>query len=226
MINPLRSEAEAFRFVLASLAYFAAIVLAAVLGGRWVGLGVFIALSALVIGWWLRARRTERPVPTRPTRSSAPDERRILVIANETVGGRALRDLVLEKSVSQPTEVLVICPALNAPLKHWVSDEDQARAAAQKRLDDSLSRLGDVAIIARGQVGDSDPLQAIEDGIRTFYPDELIISTHPEGRSNWLERGVVSGARERFDLPITHVVVDLEAEREEVQSTGETGFPP
>ena len=54
MINPLRSEAEAFRFVLASLAYFAVIVLAAVVGGRWVGLGVFIALSAVVVGWWLR----------------------------------------------------------------------------------------------------------------------------------------------------------------------------
>ena len=58
MINPLRSEAEAFRFVLASLAYFAAIVLAVVLGGRWVGLAVFVVLSALVIGWWVRARRT------------------------------------------------------------------------------------------------------------------------------------------------------------------------
>src|ERR671937_2138438 len=89
MINPLRSEAEAFRFLLGAIAYFAAIVLAAVLGGRWVGLVVFIVLSALVIGWWLRARRAERPVPTRPTRPSAPDERRNLGIANETVGGPA-----------------------------------------------------------------------------------------------------------------------------------------
>jgi hypothetical protein len=70
---------------------------------------------------------------------------------------------------------------------------------------------------ARGEVGDSDPVQAIEDALRTFGPDEVIISTHPEGRSNWLERGVVTGARERFAVPITHVVVDLEAEREEVR---------
>ena len=46
--------------------------------------------------------------------------------------------------------------------------------------------------------------------------DELIVSTHPEGRSNWLERGVVDGARDRFDIPITHVVVDLDRESEEV----------
>ena len=38
-----------------------------------------------------------------------------------------------------------------------------------------------------------------------------MISTHPEGRSNWLERNVVGAARERFDVPITHVVVDLDA---------------
>jgi hypothetical protein len=54
---------------------------------------------------------------------------------------------------------------------------------------------------------------AIEDALRTFQPDELIVSTHPEGRSKWLERGVVDRARERFDLPLTHVVVDLDADR-------------
>jgi hypothetical protein len=68
--------------------------------------------------------------------------------------------------------------------------------------------------VADGEIGDGDPLQAIDDALRTFAPDELIISTHPEGRSHWLERGVVSGARERFALPVTHVVVDLEAERQ------------
>jgi hypothetical protein len=217
VINPLRSEAEAFRFVLATLAYFAAIVLAAVLGGRWVGLAVFIALSAAVIGWWVRARRTEQRVPTRPTRQSAPDERRILVIANETVGGRTLRDTIHEKSEGYREEVLVVTPALNSPLKHWASDEDAARAAAQQRLDASLARLREAGVEARGEVGDGEPLQAIEDALRTFGADEIIISTHPEGRSHWLERGVVSGARERFAVPITHVVVDLEAEHEEVR---------
>jgi hypothetical protein len=217
VINPLRSEAEAFRFLLATVAYFAAIVLAAVLGGRWVGLAVFIGLSAAGLGWWLRARRVEAPVPTRPTRQSAEDERRILVIANETVGGETLRDCIRQKSEGYREEVLVVTPALNSPLRHWASDEDGARAAAQSRLDASLGRLRQSGVDARGQVGDGDPLQAIEDALRTFGADEIIISTHPEGRSNWLERGVVTNARERFAVPITHVVVDLAAEREEVR---------
>jgi GABA permease len=107
--------------------------------------------------------------------------------------------------------VLVVCPALNSPLRHWVSDEDAARAAAQERLDESLAPMRAAGLNATGEIGDGDPIQAIEDALRTFRPDELIVSTHPAGRSHWLERGVVEKARERFDLPLTHVVVDLEA---------------
>jgi hypothetical protein len=114
--------------------------------------------------------------------------------------------------------VLVVAPALNTPLRTWVSDEDPARAAAEQRLQTSVARLRDGGVEVRGEVGDSDPLQAIEDGLRTFGADEVILSTHPEGRSNWLERGVVEAARTRFAVPITHVVVDLERQSEEVRS--------
>jgi hypothetical protein len=216
MINPLRSEAEAFRFLIASIAYFGAIVIATVAGGTWVGLAVFIVLTAAVLGWWLRARREERPAQTTP-RPHAEGERRILVIANETVGGHTLRRMILEKSLDVREEVLVVTPALNSPLKHWVSDEDDARAAAQDRLNASLAQLAEAGVQARGEVGDGDPLQAMEDALRTFGADEIIISTHPEGRSHWLERGMVEKARQRFAVPITHVVVDLEREHEEVR---------
>src|SRR5437667_6351519 len=216
MINPLRSEAEAFKFLIASIGYFGAIVIASVAGGKWVGLGVFLFLSAVVGAWWARARREGRPERTTP-RPHAAGERRILVVANETVGGHHLRSMILERSLDVREEVLVVTPALNSPLKHWVSDEDEARAAAQERLDASLARLAEAGVQARGEVGDGDPLQAMEDALRTFGADEIVISTHPPGRSNWLERGVVEKARERFAVPITHVVTDLEVEREEVK---------
>jgi hypothetical protein len=211
MINPLRSEAEAFRFLIASIAYFAAIVVASLVGGKWVGLGVFIALSAAVVAWWWHARREDRPRRTVP-RPHAPGERRILVVANETVGGHTLRSAILEKSLDVREEVLVVTPALNSPIRHWVSDDDGARASAQQRLDESLAQLAAAGVEAKGQIGDGDPLQAMEDALRTFGADEIIISTHPEGRSNWLERGIVENARERFAVPITHVVVDLDRE--------------
>jgi hypothetical protein len=177
---------------------------------------VFIALT-LVGLWFLLRRRPEAPIRTAPPRRGAEDERRILVIANETVGGEKLRDEIRRRSENYREHVLVVCPALNSPLRHWASDDDAARAKAQDRLDASLARLSEAGLEARGEVGDSEPLQAMEDAMRTFGADEIIISTHPEGRSNWLEKGVVSGARERFAVPITHVVVDLEAERETIR---------
>jgi hypothetical protein len=213
MRNPLRSEAEAYRFLWLTIGYFAAIVVASLVGGRWWGVGVFVGLTA--VGAWFSLRKEETGEMTRaiPARDSAPDERRILVVANETVGGRTLRQTIREKTEGARSQVLVVSPALNSPLKHWVSDEDSAREAAQRRLDASLARLAEDGIRARGEVGDAEPLQALEDALRTFGADEIIISTHPEGRSHWLEQGLVTKARERFTVPITHVVVDLEAER-------------
>ena len=132
------------------------------------------------------------------------------MVANETVGGAELLAEVRERARGV-ARVRVVAPALNTPIRHWVSDEDDARAAAQERLDASLAAMRAQGIQADGEIGDGDPIQAIEDAIRTFRPDELILSTHPEGRSNWLERGVVERARERFEIELTHVVVDLGA---------------
>ena len=212
MRNPFRSEAEAYRFLIGTVVYFAAIVLATALGGRWWGIGVFVALSVLVLIWFFRREVREQPPATAPAHRGAEDERRVLVVANETVVGRALREAVESAAGGGRANVLVVCPALNSPLKHWTSDEDQARATAEDRLRRSVAELERLGISARGEVGDADPLQAIEDALRTFGADVIVISTHPEGRSNWLERGVVTSARERFAVPITHVVVDLDAE--------------
>ena len=208
--NPFRSEAEAYRFLLLTIGFFALIVAAAALN-TWLGLVVFIALSALVVVRWVRSRSNEPVERTSVPRRGAEDERRILVIANETVGGAELLDVLRRKAEGVHEEILVVCPALNSVVRHWASDEDGARAAAQQRLNSSLERLAEDGVEARGEVGDGDPLQAMEDALRTFGADEIVISTHPEGRSHWLERNVVGQARERFDVPITHVVVDLEA---------------
>jgi hypothetical protein len=214
-LNPFRSEAEAYRFVWLTIGYFGLIVAGALIN-RWLGLAVFIVLSTIVVFSYVRRGERGRRVVA-PRHRGGEDERRILVVANETVGGEALRSMIRDRSSGYSAQVLVVTPALNSPLKHWVSDEDEARAAAQQRLDRSLARLREAGIDARGEIGDGEPLQAIEDALRTFGADEIIISTHPEGRSNWLERGVVSGARDRFAVPITHVVVDLDREREEVR---------
>ncbi|SRR6266536_2300908 len=210
MKNPFRSEGDAFRFVWLTVGYGALIVIGSAINA-WLGLAVFLALTAVAIWWGVFHGRGERPVRQAPA-PSPPDEYRILVVANETVGGPELLNEIRERAAGRTARIFVVCPALNSPLKHWVSDEDEARAVAQRRLDASLTSMRAVRLNATGEIGDGDPVQAIEDALRMFQPDELIISTHPPGRSNWLERGVVERARERFALPLTHVVVDLDAD--------------
>src|ERR1051326_4735979 len=155
--NPFRSEAEAYRFLIVTVAYFAAIVVASVLGGRWAGLSVFIVLSLAAGGWYLVRDRPAPPVPQAPTRRGAEDERRILVVANETVAGERLRSTIQQAAGEGRAQVLVVSPALTSPLRHWASDEDDARARAQARIDASLARLRELGIEASGEVGDSDP---------------------------------------------------------------------
>src|SRR6266852_5635690 len=205
MRNPFRSEADAFRFVWLTIGYFALIFVGSLIN-VWVGVGVFVVVTAVAFWWLFRRGDQEAPVKQTPA-ASPPGEYRILVVANETVGGSELLSEIRERSAGHAARVLVVTPALNSPLRHWVSDEDQARAAAQERLDESLGSMRAAGLNATGEIGDGDPIQAIEDAVRTFQPDELIISTHPVGRSHWLERGVVEKARERFDLPVAHVVV-------------------
>jgi hypothetical protein len=207
MQNPFRTEEQAFRFLIVTIGCAALIVIGAFIN-KWVGLAVFVVEAAILGRFDVRHGRRDRPIQHAPPPLPA-GERRILVVANETVGGRPLLEEIRKRSEGVDEHVLVVVPALNSPLKHWTSDEYGAREAAHERLGASLAAMRAAGIDASGEVGDSDPLQAIEDALRTFAPDELIISTHPPERSHWLERGVVTGARERFALPVTHVVVDL-----------------
>jgi GABA permease len=212
MKNPLRSEEDPFRFVWLTVAYFALIVVAYFID-HWAGLVVFVLLTIGVL-WFGLMRKEDAVAPERQAPAASPaGEHRILVVANETVGGAELLGEVRERAGGQRVRVLVVSPALNSPLGHWTNDEEAARSQAQERLDASLAGMRAVGLDVAGEIGDGDPLQAIEDALRTFQPDELIVSTHPVGRSHWLERGVVDRARERFDLPLTHVVVDLDADQ-------------
>jgi GABA permease len=207
MESPFRSEEAAFRFLLITIGAFALIVLAS-----WIstvlGFLTFLGLSAAAVAVYLRQRG---PAPERT--HVAPLEthggRRVLVVANETVAGEELLSTISTLALSQQTQFRVVCPALNSRLRTFTSDEDPAREAAQQRLDETLARLASVGIDAHGEVGDGDPLVAVDDAVRTFDPNEIVISTHPLGKSNWLERGVVESIRARYDVPLTHVVVDL-----------------
>jgi hypothetical protein len=140
----------------------------------------------------------------------------ILVVANETVGGRALLREIERRTRGKRGAVHVVAPALvESRVKFALADVDEARELARARLEKSLAALAQLDVDATGDVGDADPNLAIEDALRLFPADEVIISTHPSERSTWLENSVVEQAQRDLNLPVTHVVVDLEAETEE-----------
>jgi hypothetical protein len=213
MINPLRSEEDAFRFTVVVAVLLAPVALAAILFGSGVGLAVAGGLAFGIFFALFVLRRDGSPERASLRRARQDGKHGLLVVANETLSGEALRDEIEHRVTGTDTELFVICPALNTKIRHWTSDSDQARAAAHARLQEMLDALDRDGFTARGDIGEADPIQAMEDALRVFGADEVIISTHPPGRSNWLERDVVRRARERFDVPVTHVVVDLARER-------------
>jgi hypothetical protein len=172
--------------------------------------------GALLLGFGAgvayRSSRGSLPHSVELTRGG-DGKHRVLVVANETVGGEALQEEIRERCRGRDCEILVVTPALAASrAAHWASDVDEAIELARQRMELSLIAIDGMGLKARGEIGDSDPNVAIEDALRVFSADEVVISTHPPDRSRWLERGVVERAREEIELPVTHVVVDLAAE--------------
>lgn len=213
MHNPLRSEADAFRWLVV-IGLCAASVIALTLLTR-PAVGATWAVLLLVGGAALGYRSARGSLPRRVEVTRGGDGRhRVLVVANETVEGKVLLDEIRERCRGRRAEALVVTPALVASrASHWASDVDEAIELARQRMELSLIALRTAGVKARGEIGDSDPMVAIEDALRTFPADEIVISTHPPRRSRWLEQGVVERAREEIDLPVVHVVVDLEAKR-------------
>ena len=178
--------------------------------------GAILLAVELAAGLWLLWRRSRGSEPHRAEVAARDDSvYRLLVVANETVGGRALMTEIERRCGGRPNEVRIVVPALTSSrLEYLAHDVDAAIADAQARLDHSLRTISSAGLRASGEVGDHhDPNVAIEDALASFAADEVIISTHPPARSRWLERGVVERAEREVPLPVTHVIVDLEAER-------------
>jgi hypothetical protein len=137
--------------------------------------------------------------------------KRILVVANETVAGKPLIDAVRERAAGEPADVHVICPQ-NQPRHGYVIYDSMVRDAAENRLKMTLALLREAGIEADGEVMDPDPYAAVMDALGERDYDEIIISTHPETRSGWLRRDLIERVEEASNLPVTHVVADIDRE--------------
>lgn len=216
MHNPLRSEADAFRWVVVIGGAAVSVILLTLLTRPVIGVVWAAALLGFGAGIAYRSSRGSLSRSVELTRGG-DGKHRLLVVANETAGGEALLNEIRERCRGRDCEILVVTPALGVSrAEHWASDVDGAIELARQRMELSLIGIDRLGLKAKGEIGDSNPNVAIEDALRVFSADEVVISTHPPHRSRWLEHGVVERARSEIDLPITHVVVDLATEHSQL----------
>src|SRR5256885_7106585 len=130
---------------------------------------------------------------------------RVLVVANETMGGRALADKVRELKEADPNLQLVLCvPRTNPKFGNIIYDE-AVYQAAQVRVD--LARVGlreQMGIESVGEVGDPDPYTAAMDAVREWRPDRIVVSTKPATSSGWLRRDLLERIEDATGLPVDH----------------------
>jgi GABA permease len=178
-------------------------------------LGLSLASWAVVVVLYFATKRLHREpnvVAPVPAEADAPAER-VLVLANETVNGDELLDELRAIDRARKAEYFVCVPANpidtgqamhRGPVYIWEATTE----AAQARLDRTLEILHSEGLHAEGALGNYKPLRALADAVAEFHPDRLVICTLPEDRSAWLRYDVVDRAREAYDIPVTHVVVE------------------
>src|SRR3954453_2315371 len=131
----------------------------------------------------------------------------VLVVANQTLGGRPMLAKIQEKAAQDDVPRVVYAPRTNPRQGNIIYDE-AVFDAAQVRIDLARKILREEGIEAVGEVGDPDPYTATMDAIAEHHPDEIVISTYPAASSGWLRRDLIERIGEAANLPIEHVVVD------------------
>jgi hypothetical protein len=144
--------------------------------------------------------------------------RRVLVVANETHGGGNLVEAIRARHEAGDAEFVVIAPQ-NRPHSGFVIYDEAVRDAARLRVEETLNAMRQHGISATADVMDPDPYTATLDAVREYRVDEIIISTHPETRSGWLRHDLIERVEYSTGLPVEHVVVDLEADRDDTTHT-------
>jgi hypothetical protein len=134
---------------------------------------------------------------------------KVLVVTSEAISAQQLRD-ALGSADQNPAdlEVMVVAPALaDSALQFWMSDADDAIARAEEVRLQSIERLGEAGVSASGDTGEADPYTAIEDALKTFDADRIVLFTHGEEAQRYREDLDEREIGERFGRPVDHAVV-------------------
>jgi hypothetical protein len=208
--NPVRSETDAFHIAWGAGGVMVASVGLGALVAPLAGVALFAGAVAGAFVWEIATKDPDRRRPLREAAArgeARPHDRpRVLVVANRTLRGETLR-AELARRGRAGAELHFVAPILTSRVHYIASDVDSELRDARARLDEALAWARAEGLDASGKVGDPNvALGAIEDELRLSGADEVIISTHPRGKSNWLETGMLERLREELDVPVTHLV--------------------
>ncbi len=214
MRNPIRGERDALVLAFGAAALIAVSLVAGAILDPIAGIAVLVAGAVAAVVWEFSSSDPDRRRPLRDAaaagRRSAPQtaRHRVLVIANRTLQGSELGEIMRDHG---DAEFRVVAPIVVSRVHYLASDVDRELAEARERLAAALAWAEEQGFEASGTVGDPFvALGAIEDELRVFAADEVVISTYAPGKSNWLETGIVARLREELEIPVTHVTVDRE----------------
>ena len=133
----------------------------------------------------------------------------VLAFLNEVAGGRGLLTAIRAR-VDAGVDGVALAAPQNQPVAGQIVDRDELREAAQSRVEVTESVLSDFGIEAVGAVMDADPSLALDDAVRAFRPSEVLVSALPDTRFGLMRRDLLEWAKERFEVPVTHVPVRIE----------------
>jgi hypothetical protein len=217
MRTPIRSESEAFTFTVVGVLVVAVAVIIGWLTETIIGVAVFALCLAVAAIAYVRASNPDRREPLRHAahaehpHGAVADERHVLVIANDTLSGEQLRERIIGEGGHAKLDILA--PVLLSRVHYGVSDIDRELEAARARLERSLQWARAQGIDARGEIGDPSATTAIEDELRDFGADEVIVFTEPRESPTWQEREQLERLRAELDVPVVHLAGEKAATR-------------
>lgn len=133
---------------------------------------------------------------------------KVLVLTSEPITAQQLRQALGSQAAEEDLEVRVVAPALqDSGLKFWTADADDAIARAEEVRFQSVRELEDEGLSARGETGESDPLQAIQDALQTFPAERIVLFRHDAADRRYREDFDLDEVRERFGLPVEEALV-------------------
>lgn len=166
------------------------------------GLGLAVGeLCAVVVVVVAARQRPDEPIEV----ARAADGRsHVLLATARAVDEPQLVEEVMAACEGPDVDLLVLVPARASALSHWASDLGPGRERAQIALVHSIAALAAAGTEARGQVGDADLLQAIEDALRSFPADRVVLVTEERPRDRGDSRAAAQ-LRRRLDVPLTQL---------------------